>query len=250
MRITINDLEQANGQVLNIVQNAHAFSLLDDIVQQNEIPCTFEAAGELMGGRRVWAMVKMPYIEILGDIVDQYLYLFNSHDGTSSFQAGLSHIRIACTNAMKMMFSTASAKWVARHTVSVQSRREEAIRVLGLTQKHQKRMIAEANHMAEQKVNIENFAKLLFPSKEGTVSKRSINTVDEMRFRLITLHNEKDDLANFRGTAYGAYSAVSDLISNTKPMRVTDNSADRKLAGFFDGYPLLNKAQQILAAVA
>ena len=225
---------------------------MDDIVQQNNIPCTFEAAGELMGGRRVWAMVKMPSFNILGDPVDQYLYLSNSHDGTSSFQAGISHIRIACTNAMKMMFRNAISKWTARHTVSVSDRHAEAIRILGYTTKYQGVMVAEVEQMARQKIDMVKFAEMLFPLKdvkEGEeASKRAIGTVKEQRMRLLTLHNEKDDLANFRGTAWGAYSAVSDMVSNTVPLRTTENSADRKLAGFFDGYPLLNKAQEILLA--
>ena len=104
--------------------------------------------------------------------------------------------------------------------------------------------------LAVKKLDITKFAELLFPAAKEEANQRSKNTVEEQRFRLITLHNEKEDLANFRGTGYGMLSAVSDMISNTRPMRVTENSADRKLANFFDGFPLLDKAQKLLEQVA
>ena len=177
------------------------------------------------------------------------LKMSNSHDGTSSFMAGLSHIRIACTNAMKMAFRGAVSKWVARHTITVSKRHEEAIRMLGFAAKYQEQMTVEIEQMAVQKIDIVKFAETLFPfkgdEKEESVKMRN---VEEQRYRLISLHNEKDDLSNFRGTAWGAYSAVSDLLSNTKPLREMETSKDRKLEGFFDGYPLLNKAQDILLA--
>ena len=81
-------------------------------------------------------------------------------------------------------------------------------------------------------------------------NKRAQNSVEEQRFRLITIHNQKDDLANFRGTGYGVLSSVADMISNTRPLRITENSADRKLANFFDGFPLLDKTQALLEQVA
>lgn len=60
------------------------------------------------------------------------------------------------------------------------------------------------------------------------------------------LYNEKDDLQNFKGTAWGMYNAVADFVSNTVPQRKTTGANEKKLADFFDGYSYLTEAQKIL----
>jgi hypothetical protein len=49
------------------------------------------------------------------------------------------------------------------------------------------------------------------------------------------LFKRKDDLSNFRGTAWGAYNAIADYRSNARPKRKTPGYADSKMAVFLDG---------------
>lgn len=58
--------------------------------------------------------------------------------------------------------------------------------------------------------------------------------------------DEKDDLQNFKGTAWGMYNAISDLISNSVPGRTTEFGNHKKLEKFFDGNILLTQSQKIL----
>ena len=60
------------------------------------------------------------------------------------------------------------------------------------------------------------------------------------------IYHEKDDLQNFKGTAWGIYNAVADFVSNTAPFRNTSTFKENKLCGFFDGYKLLDETQKIL----
>ena len=62
-----------------IVQNEEAFRFTDDLLGEG---VTYETAGSLQGGKKVWMLAKLPekYI-IAGDEVTPYLVLFNSHDG-------------------------------------------------------------------------------------------------------------------------------------------------------------------------
>ena len=64
------------------VQNREAFSFLASIFGSE---MHFETAGSLMGGRRVWVMMRLPeFIEVGGDPIGPYSFISNSHDGKSS----------------------------------------------------------------------------------------------------------------------------------------------------------------------
>ena len=64
-----------------IVQNEEAFQFTDDLLGEG---VTYETAGSLQGGKKVWMLAKLPekYI-IAGDEVTPYLVFFNSHDGSA-----------------------------------------------------------------------------------------------------------------------------------------------------------------------
>ena len=61
-----------------IAQNEEAFRFTDDLLGEG---VTYETAGSLQGGKKVWMLAKLPekYI-IAGDEVTPYLVFFNSHD--------------------------------------------------------------------------------------------------------------------------------------------------------------------------
>ena len=62
-----------------VVQNEDAFQFTDDLLGAG---VTYETAGALQGGRKVWMLARMPnrYI-IAGDEIAPYLVVMNSHDG-------------------------------------------------------------------------------------------------------------------------------------------------------------------------
>jgi len=48
----------------------------------------------------------------------------------------------------------------------------------------------------------------------------------------------------------GGHSAVADYRSNAEPKRKTSTYANRKMATFLDGDPVMNRAQEIIAELA
>lgn len=227
-----------------IVQNTEAFAFVDNIIQNSKgIECRYETAGSLFNGKRVFLLVRLPETNLVGDAVENYLFVSNSHDGTSGLLAGISQTRIVCANTLQMAISGACRIWKLRHTESIKGKQSEAEQALGLALNYNERIQEDAQKMAIQKINEERFFREFF---------KKLNLSDKNREKVMldigNIYKDKNDLQNFRGTAWGMYNAVCDFVSNREPLRKTSTSKDWKMAGYMDGYPMIRFAQDILQA--
>jgi hypothetical protein len=82
------------------------------------------------------------------------------------------------------------------------------------------------------------------------MSKRQLNSNDEVKELIKTIFKQKDDLQNFKGSAWGAYQAIADYRSNAEPKRKTETYAESKMARFLDGDDVMNHAQDIILEMA
>ena len=98
-----------------IVQNEEAFQFTDDLLGEG---VTYETAGSLQGGKKVWMLAKLPekYI-IAGDEVTPYLVFFNSHDGSSGVKVAMTPVRVVCQNTLNLALNNAKRIWTARHLI-------------------------------------------------------------------------------------------------------------------------------------
>ena len=80
-----------------IVQNSEAFDFTDSLIGEG---CTYETAGSLMNGKKVFLLAKMPQRKILDDEVDPFICFTNSHNGTGSIQVCMTPIRVVCQNTL------------------------------------------------------------------------------------------------------------------------------------------------------
>lgn len=242
-----SDTNEVLGMVKDkytIAQNKEVFSFMDNIINNSKgVECKYETAGSLFNGRKVFMLVRLPETDLVGDKVENYLFLSNSHDGTSGLTAGISNVRVVCNNTLQMAEKGAQRIWKIRHCSSLQSKVAEAEMSLGLALTYQERVAQDAERMALQKVNEEKFFKEFF--KKLDVSEKS---KEKIMLDIRDLYTDKDDLQNFRGTAWGLYNAVCDHVSNAKPMRITDKTASWKMWNFMQGEPMIQTAQKILMA--
>ena len=101
-----------------------------------------------------------------------------------------------------------------------------------------------AEELVAKKIDEERFFRELFATKKlATMYEKNR---EEVVTRMHLIYNEKDDLQNFKGTAWGMYNAIADYCSNTVPLRQTKTYAENKLADFFDGNVMLQTAQDLL----
>ena len=103
-----------------IVQNQDAFQFTDDLLGEG---VTYETAGSLQGGRKVWMLARMPHRYIIsGDEIEPYLVVMNSHDGSSGIKVAMTPIRVVCQNTLNLALGSAKRIWTTKHTENVMSR--------------------------------------------------------------------------------------------------------------------------------
>ncbi|MDR1901824.1 MAG: DUF932 domain-containing protein [Treponema sp.] len=247
-----NDTKEVLGIVSDrycVAQNREVFAFADTLIKTGREPCTYETAGSLWNGRRVFMLVNMPQGRIVGDDYQPYLCVSNAHDGSSSLQVFLTGIRVVCNNTLTAALHSAKRKIAIRHYSCMNQHKKEAIRTMGAASKYFHDLEVFASELAGKKVNIVKVLENLFPDSPS-MSKRQLESNKEVREIIKTILRKKDDLQNFKGTAWGAYNAISDYRSNAQPRRRTATYADNKMAKFLDGDDIMNQAQKIITELA
>jgi phage/plasmid-like protein (TIGR03299 family) len=247
-----NDTNEVLGIVserYRVAQNKDVFAFADELIGNGRVPCTYETAGSLFNGRRVFMLVNMPKGRIMEDEYQPYLCLSNAHDGTSALMIFLTGIRVVCNNTLSAALKTAKRKISIRHLSCMEQRKNEALRTMGAASKYFHDLEQFASELAGKKVNIVKVLDRLFPVSSA-MSSQQLKANNEVKETIRLLLKEKSDLQNFKKTAWGAYSAIADYRSNAEPRRKTTTYADHKLARFLDGDPIMQQAQEIIMELA
>jgi phage/plasmid-like protein (TIGR03299 family) len=232
-----------------VAQNKDVFVFADDLIGNGRVKCTYETAGSLFNGRRVFILVNMPKGRIVEDEYQPYLCLSNAHDGSACLQVFLTGIRVVCNNTLTAALNTAKRKISIRHLSAMEQRKDEALQTMGAASKYFHDLEKFAAQLAGKRVNIGKVLDRLFPASKY-MSLRQLNSNREVKETIKELLKKKDDLQNFKGTAWGAYSAIADYRSNAQPKRKTATYADSKMATFLDGDSVMNEAQEIIIELA
>lgn len=226
----------------NIIQNTESFNFVDNIIKNaNGVECKYETAGSLFNGKRIFMLVRLPDVNLLGDEVENYLFFSNSHDGSSGLMAGISNIRVVCNNTLQLAEKGASRLWKIKHTRNLKDRQIEAENSLGLAINYNDWLKIESEKMAIQKINEETFFRNFFKELKLSEKNKEIALND-----IKDIYVNKPDLQNFKKSAWGMYNAVADYVSNSEPFRKTSTMNDWKMCDWMDGYKLLETAQRIL----
>lgn len=245
-----SDTNETLGVVKNryrVEQNSEAFSFVDNIIENSEVKCKYETAGSLFNGRKVFMLVKLPKKNILGDSIENYLFFMNSHDGSSQLLAGITNVRVVCNNTLQLAINGAQRLWKCKHTENINGKVEEAKESLGFAVKYISSMSDQIEVLAAKKVNEEAFFRKLYEENPMRLGEKSLQSSIEVMHEI---YNNKDDLQNFRGTAWGLYNAVSDFSSNysLSNREQSFRGKEYKLEHFFDGDKILGVSQMILQA--
>jgi phage/plasmid-like protein (TIGR03299 family) len=249
VRSDTNEVLGIVSERYKVAQNKDVFAFADELIGSRRVKCTYETAGSLFNGRRVFLLVNMPEGRILGDDYRPYVCLSNAHDGSACLQVFLTGIRVVCNNTLQAALGTAKRKISIRHLSAMEQRKEEAMMTMGAASRYFHELEAFASKLAGKKVSVSKVLDRLFQVSRD-MSKRQLQSNKEVKATIQNLLKTKDDLQNFKGSAWGVYNAIADYRSNAEPKRKTQTFADNKMARFIDGDPVLQQAQDIILEMA
>ena len=233
-----------------VVQNREAFKFTDDLLGEG---VTYETAGSIQDGRRVWMLAKMPkrYI-IAGDEIEPYLVVMNSHDGSSGIKVAMTPVRVVCQNTLNLALNTAKRVWTTKHTENVKSRIYEARETLHLAEDYMAKLgkgIDELSriHLTDKKAK--DMMQEFFP-EDAAMSKVQRNNNRRMLNDMQRRYFDAPDLSHVGKNGYRFINAVSDFATHAEPIRRTRNYDENLFLRAVEGDSMINKAYKMVMAAA
>lgn len=222
------------------LQNRDSFAWFNPFVEAGE--CTYETAGSLRGGSRVWILAQLSRqpVEIAdGDMVRKFLLLSNSHDGSLAVRVGFTPIRVVCANTLAMAHSKEKGSGNAlirlKHTKGLHVALADIRDIVNTANQRFEATAEQYRKLAKSKIaNRKDLDQYIIRSlalpvdDKGKLSTRSQNILQEVINRGVNGYGSGNPA--IRGTYWAAYNAVTEYLSYD---RVGGN--DRRLDSLWFG---------------
>lgn len=210
-----------------IVQNLKAFTFLDTIARENGI--SYETAGALGKGQRVFVTAKLPDYLRVGedDLIEKYLFLTTSHDGSLGITVAYTPIRIVCNNTLTAALADCTNLISIIHSGNVDKQMKEAEKVMALSNRLSPLYEQTFNAWVEIKIDEIVMARMIELSlgsaqalgylragRENEISSILRNQVTEVM--AYSRLNETQQTDTTKGTLFGFYNAITGYFQNIK----------------------------------
>jgi phage/plasmid-like protein (TIGR03299 family) len=244
-----------NGTILGVVtdrykvvQNDEAFAFTDSLIQHG---VTYETAGSLSEGRRIWILAKLPDVYTLADEkVDPYIVFSNSHDGTGAIKAAMTPVRVVCQNTLNLALNDAKRIWTTIHTGDIKQKLEEARSTLLMAGQYMGALSREAAEMSLIKLTdkkVMQFIDELIKMPDEPTDLRRTN-ITRLRADITHRYFDAPDLKLLPKNGWRFINAVSDFATHAEPLRKTVKYNENLFAKTMDGHPLIDKAVMMVKA--
>jgi len=198
------------------IQNIDAFTFFDAMVAEGA--AAYEMAGTLGKGEHIWILARLPgYIKVHGnDIVNKYLLLTNSHDGSSHVRVKLNPIRVVCNNTLSPAFQDTGEVQISQIPNAARDL-EQAVKMCGRSYSLYEQLDVQFNRMAARKMTEEQlreYVQGLVPDNE-----EAENTARTRKIRnsVLQLHDAGRGANLSRGTLWGAFNSVVEYTDHMMP---------------------------------
>jgi phage/plasmid-like protein (TIGR03299 family) len=235
------------GKHYTPLQNRDAFEFFDPIVKDGR--ATYETAGALGEGEKVWILAKLPgeMRVVRHDVVEKYLLLSNSHDGTSSVQVKFTPVRVVCQNTLTMALRDGPTIRVT-HSRDLQERLRATQNALGLINSHFGKLGESFQEMARVQLgfaNLHRYLTLVFPDPTNRDDERGIKRaiLDRAVCQYLFEHGAGNSEEGVKGTLWAGYNAVTEYIDHSRTRLVGDRRLDS--IWFGDGYLVKARAYRL-----
>jgi phage/plasmid-like protein (TIGR03299 family) len=221
------------------LQFRDAFGFFESFVTRKD--AIIHTAGMLHNGSRVWLLAKLPgEIKVHGeDTIGKYLLLSNTHDGTAPVQILFTPIRVVCQNTERAAIRGAENVHAIRHTKGMNQAMQDAAAAMGIANSYYAEL-GEAFRALQRKEmtfteSIE-YVNTVFESEAANAEKGSTRAKNILDGVYSLLESGMGmDIPGVRGTAWGAYNAVTEYIDHHKNYRTHDTALENVAFGGLGG---------------
>lgn len=249
-----------------IVQNREAFAFTDALLGEG---VTYETAGSLASGKRVWMLARMEGTTLAEEKIDPYLVFTNNHDGTGAVRVAITPVRVVCQNTLNMALASASRHWSCAHKGDIQGKLEEARYTLSNAKAYMDALEEEFGELKLKKVSEDKVRQMtdklleiefsdLFKKavkigkvvdfKEAVRQQKFEEKLNRKRNDILNIYFDKPDLKETEHTAFRFVNAVSDYSTHTADHKNTANYQENLFMRTVDGHPLIDTSYQLALA--
>lgn len=224
------------------LQNGELAEMLDPLT--DEWPC--ETVGALGRGETVFITLDAGTSEVGGDEIRQYLFAYNSHDGSSAFKINVTPVRVVCQNTCITGLRSASVTASINHTAKIRVEAQFAIDLVAQIRRAQDDTLSALRRLTKIRISeaqLSRLAAAVYPERTGGYkvaqyeaaasgeielddeklaelvgaklnvardNKRAIELQLALRDRYEVFGEQRPE---HRGTAWAAYNAVTEMES-------------------------------------
>jgi len=239
LRTDTDDILGVVGERYEPVQNIDAFTFFDTLVADDE--AIYETAGVFGKGEGIWILAKLPgFMKVHGnDIVNKYLLLTNSHDGSSQVQVRLTPIRVVCNNTLTAALQ-GDGDIAISHAANTASYLKQAFTILELSNSLYAQLDVMFNAMASRKITqqqLRDYVQALVPDNEEA---ENTARTEKIRTSVLQLHDSGHGSSLAKGTVWGAFNSVAEYTDHL--MSDEDSTTQLNSIWFGRGEQLKEKA--------
>ena len=208
-----------------VLQNTDAFTPFNVLLDHGY---QLETAGAVREGRMVWILARKVDNEIRkvgDDLIERYVILMNSHDGSTPVFMQPTTIRVVCANTLDYALSKETPmRFSIKHTTNVKERLEEVASALSYAEGNWTKAHELMNRMAEHQLNFQQ-VKLYFEAVIPFLKHRGVSGKDKLgvaRRDMATpvfsqlMNNFAGGEGNKGETVWDAYNAITQYYDHQK----------------------------------
>lgn len=219
-----------NGKVLGnvsekyeVLQNHDAFMPFRPLVDYGY---TFETAGAIQGGKKIWILAKAPKGELVGDdTIQPYILLYTSHDGSTGNNMRDTMVRVVCQNTLDLALNrNANVEYKFKHTQNIKANIKNVANNIEACQGNVALAIDQMNRMNEYPITpseLDTYLETVIPF----LKKRNEKSIPELGINVRntakpTYEQIVDNFYFGRGnkgkTLWDAYNAITEYYTHDK----------------------------------
>jgi len=227
----------AGFKTVQPIEMLHAYKVI-----AGELGYQLKTAGNLRGGKRIWALADcgQQFSITPDDVVKRNLLLATSFDGTMATIVDDTAIRVVCQNTFRMAVGDGGENSRIRipHSADFDPAdiRAQLLTVKVEEDKKWELFKGQALQLASRKVTVkeatEFFIKIFAAEGDGTVDVGSLNVRSTLS-QIMTLYKDGvgQDTTSAKGTAWGLFNTVTRWADHTRNTRTADSRMERAWFG-------------------